>query len=137
MLIKKVLALALLMCCFSNLKAQYHNLLNLTEKQILEKLTDFPIVSRDSSEHEFVPYLTFKNKEDKVQLVVYFFGNRCHLIKHYTLPKSIDSIVNKANVAFNNIGENRWRSKTNTFEVSIMATPDQVITIYSRGISTY
>jgi hypothetical protein len=137
MIIKKVFALALLISCFSNLEAQYHNLLNLTEKQLQEKLTDFPIVSRDSSEHEFVPYLTFRNKENKVQLVISFFANKCYLIKHYTLPKSLDSIVNRANLEFNRIGENRWRSKTNTFEVFITATPNQVVTMYSRGVSTY
>lgn len=137
MTIKKVFAVALLICCFSSLKAQFHNLLNLTEKQIKEKLIEFPIVSRDSSKHEFVSYLTFKNKENEVQLVIFFFANKCYLINHYTSQKSIDSIVNRANLEFNRIGENRWRSKTNTFEVFITATPDQVVTMYSRGISNY
>lgn len=63
MIFTKVFFIILLLFISLSLKAQYYKLLNLTEKQVLEKVTEFPFVTRDSSKHEFVTYLTFKKQE--------------------------------------------------------------------------
>lgn len=86
-------------------------MLKLTEKQIREKITEFPIVTRDSSAHEFVPYLVFKNKNNETQLICVFFSKKCYLIKQFTKPESFDSIVNLANKQFVKIGKERWKIK--------------------------
>ena len=135
--LKRLLAISLLVSASLSSRAQYHKLLNQTEKQITDKITEFPIVNRDSSEHEFISYLTFKNKDNETQLVVYFFGNKCYMIKYFTPPISLNSIIDSADIMFNRLGKDRWRSKENTFEVSIINTPEKVVTIYSRGISRY
>ena len=137
MKLAKLFVITLLVSASLSARAQYHKLLNLTERQIKDKITEFPIVNRDSSEHEFIPYLTFKNKDNETQLVVYFFGNKCYQVKHFTPSTSFNSIMDSADKMFNRIGKGRWRSKENTFEVSIIDIPEKVVTIYSRGISTY
>ena len=135
MRLSKIFAVTLLIFISISSKAQYYKMLNLTEKQIREKITEFPIVTRDSSEHEFVPFLVFKNKNNETQLVCYFFSKKCYLIKRFTKLESFDSIVNLANKQFVKIGKERWKNKENTFEVSILVTPDKVVTHFSRGIS--
>lgn len=133
----KVFIVTILVCYSFNLKAQYYKLINLTEKQIKEKVVEFPIVIRDSSEHEFVPFLIFKNKDNEIKLAVYFFSNKCYLVKEFKSSNSINSIISSADLEFNKIAENRWRSKENTFEVSLLINPDQVMIEYIRGISSY
>lgn len=134
---KKILIIAFFLCASLSSKAQYFKLLNLTEKQVKAKVTEFPIVSRDSSEHEFVSYLTFRNKDSEIQMVTYFFGGNCYLIKEFKSLESLKLVINSADKLFNRNGENRWRSKDSTFEVSILKTPERIVTSYSRGISTY
>ncbi len=134
----KTFVITLLLFISLSSKAQYYKLLNLTEKQVREKVTEFPFVTRDSSKHEFVTYLTFKNKNNEIQLVCYFFfDSKCYLIYNYSKKESYESTVDWANKSFNQISENRWRSKDNTFEISIHSLPEKVATIFSRGISRY
>lgn len=135
MRLTKTFAVTLLIFISLSSKAQYYKLLNLTEKQIREKITEFPIVTRDSSEHEFVPFLEFKNKNNETQLICVFFSKKCYLIKQFTKPESFDSIVNLANKQFVKIGKERWKNKENTFEVTMTAYPEKVITRFSWGIS--
>ena len=132
----KIYFISLLVLIFLSSKAQYYNLLNLTEKQVREKVTEFPIIIRDSSKHEFVPYLTFKNKHNEVKLVCYFFYNKkCYLIYQYSKKESYNLTIDSANKSFNYISQNRWRSKDNTFEMSISSFPDKIVTIFSKGVS--
>jgi len=133
----KAFVIILLLFISLSSKAQYYKLLNLTEQQVREKVNEFPFVSRDSSKHEFVPFLTFKNKNNEVQLVCAFFANKCYLIYHYSKKELFESITSLADKSFNRISDNRWRSKDNTFEISISSLPDKVVTIFSSGISRY
>ena len=73
MLQKLVSLIFLVFSIHQVVNAQYSKLLRLTEKEVRQKVKEFPIVERDSSEHEMIPYLLFKNRKKELKLVCSFF----------------------------------------------------------------
>lgn len=133
-IIKSVVIVFFLMISISS-KAQYYKLLNLTEKEVLKKIKKYPIIIRDSSKHEFVPFLVFKNKNNEWQLRCTFSNKKCYLVRHVSKKKSYKSAVKKADREFIRVRKDKWKSKENTFEVFIDDIDGKVYTTFSRGVS--
>lgn len=132
-----ILTIFLVLTITFNTQGQYSKLLNSSEKQIREKVKNYKFVIRDSSEHEFVPYLTFKNRKNEPELVFTFFFGKCYMIRHFTPKKSFNSAKRSADKLYDKIEEEYWRDKEKKFEVRISSLKDKVMTTYTRGVSNY
>ena len=135
MLQKAILSMFILLLVARAANAQYVELLGLAEKEVLEKVKDYPvIVSRTSAHEPGVSFLQFKNREHEVKLFCSFFVGRCSQVIHYAPLSGYDSVVNFANRNFE-AADNKWISRDSTFTLTIRRLPDKVAISYSRGVS--
>ena len=137
MLRKSVLLILLYFTMLQMLNGQYAKLLRLTEQEVREQVKEFPIVERDSSEHEMIPFLFFKNSQKESKLFCYFFYDRkCHLVRHITSPSTFKAAVKFANKNYIHVEDNKWISRDSMFTVRIDKFADKVVTSYSRGVDS-
>jgi|GEM_PF-7057116 len=115
--------------------AQYSKLLRLTEDEVRKQVKEFPIVERDSSEHEMIPYLLFKNRKKEVKLVCYFYYDRkCHLVIHTSSQSTFRGAVGFANKSYQRVSNDKWLSRDSTYTILINKFDDKVVTNYVRRI---
>mgnify|MGYP003576896869 CR=1 FL=1 len=137
MLRKSVLLILLHFTILQMVNGQYAKLLRLTEQEVRQQVKQFPIVGRDSLEHEMIPYLFFKNSQKESKLFCYFFyDKKCHLVRHITSPSTFKAAVKFANKTYVLVEDNKWISRDSMFTVRIDKFADKVVTSYSRGVDS-
>jgi hypothetical protein len=117
--------------------AQYSKLLRKTEKEVKVSIREFPIIERDSSEHEMVTYLMFKDKESELKLICYFFGGQCYRVKHYTSSSTFDALIDFASKSYHKVRDKVWISLDSTFTITINRFGDKVVVEYSSGVNRF
>lgn len=132
---KLLLIISLLFGMHQIVKAQYGKLLRLTQDEVRQEVKGFPIVERDSLEHEMMPFLLFKKSKEEIELICYFFYDRkCHLVRHITSPSTFTDAVKVANESYHRVSNDQWISRDSTYTIHIDQFDKKVVTTYIRGV---
>jgi hypothetical protein len=126
----KPILIAIILFCSFTLKAQYSELIGLTELQVRDKLAkDYPIVYKDSVDHGLIPVWTFENSEHTSKASFYFFPT-CYMIRSWAPVRFLEAYINIANRRYEKVSDNMW--KTGRVEVRIVNTGNQVLTTFKK-----
>lgn len=137
MLQKAILSLFILLFLSQGSKAQYKELLGLSENEVKQRVTEYPIVVSRSSQHELgMRFLQFKDRYNEIKLFCNFFVGRCQEVTHYVPLSSYASTVEYANKNYKPVGD-KWISSDSLFTLNIRKLPNKVSISYSRGVSKF
>ena len=105
-------------------QAQYIDLIESTERQILDKVSpDYPIVKKDTTAVGSIPVLNFEDHEKGLKCSFY-------LIKSFAPIRFLNAYIKLANSRYKQIGNNLWQ--INDVQIRIIRIGDKVLTTFTK-----